>query len=160
LNNDKQLNINKMNEGIKMKGQIEVILEDRYGKVKQREISDNTITDAYLKYLLLQGMSPFAATSRVSAGNLVSAAVPSSFGIYVMSEPIVVNRDTYLPPYVDNARNGLLPAVAFYNVDGATTETPQVMIRKTRTAFSTAQSWNILWSMLKRRIPAQFVRLR
>jgi hypothetical protein len=115
----------------KMSGRIEVTLEDRKGRVKQREVVDNTITDAYLKYVLYQSMTTanlVSSTRATASGNLISAALPNSYGIYLMSEPITVNPDTYLPPYVDDARTGLHPSVSFYNVAGATAEAAQVMI--------------------------------
>jgi hypothetical protein len=120
-----------MDNKFNMKGQIEVILEDQNGTVKQREVVDNTITDAYLKYVLTQCMTTanlVAATRSAASGNLLSATAPNQFGVYVMSEPITVNPDTYLPPYVDDSRIGLHPSVSFYNVAGATVESAQVMI--------------------------------
>jgi hypothetical protein len=119
-----------MNDGMKMKGQIEVILEDKSGKVKQREVVENTITDAYLKYVLYQCMSltNLANATRQGTGGLISADAPNKFGIYVMSEPVKVSPDTYLPPYVDESRRGLSPLVSFYNNGGTTTESSQEMI--------------------------------
>jgi hypothetical protein len=114
-----------------LRGQIEVRLEDRFGGLKKREIVDNTITDAYLKYVLYDCMTLanlVAVTRATASGSLIASAVPNKFGIYAMSEPIVVNPDTYLPPYVDESRTGLHPSVSFYNVAGATTEASQVMI--------------------------------
>ena len=36
-------------ENLKIKGQIEVILEDEHGNVKYREIKNNTVTDGFLR---------------------------------------------------------------------------------------------------------------
>jgi hypothetical protein len=118
-------------DNLRMKGEIEVRLEDLNGRIKQREVVRNTITDAYLKYALHQLMTTtnlVAATRATASGSMASAGAVNSFGIYVMSEPITVTADTYLPPYVDDARTGLSPTVSFYNVAGATTESSQVMI--------------------------------
>jgi hypothetical protein len=65
-------------EGIELRGYIEATVEDRYGRVRQKEVQKNTITDGYLKYLLYQSMTTaglVGITRATASGNLVSAAV-------------------------------------------------------------------------------------
>ena len=104
-----------------LKGQIEVILEDEHGVVKHREIQDNTITLPALKYMLYLMMSNGSLNNitRATQGTTMpSPAAPSTFGIYVMSSPVDIKKDTFRPPYVDNTGIGLHPNVSFYNLAG------------------------------------------
>jgi hypothetical protein len=68
------------------------------------------------------------ATRATASGSMNAASIPTEFGVYVMSEPITVNPDTYLPPYVDEDRTGLHPSVSFYSVAGSATESIREMI--------------------------------
>jgi hypothetical protein len=115
----------------KMEGELEVILEDRNGNVKQRESVKNTITNPYLKWVLFQLMSGpnlVNITRATASGSQTANAAPTIFGIYVMSEPITVTPETCIPPYVDESRAGLHPSVTFYNANGGSTESTQEMI--------------------------------
>lgn len=116
---------------LKLKGQIEVILEDQHGKVKHREVKDNTITDPFLKHSLYQMMSQNYlnnVTRATSGGTMPSVTAPTSFGIYTMKTPVDIKKDTFKPPYVGNLGTDLHPDVTFYNLAGSSSENSQQMI--------------------------------
>jgi hypothetical protein len=115
---------------IGLKGQIEILLEDKRGNVKRREVHDNTITDAYLKHALYGMMtaSNFVNTTRATAGGTMSVGAPGNFGIYAMSIPVNIQKDTYRAPYVNESGTALHPDVAFYNLAGGATESAMEMI--------------------------------
>ncbi|MDR1937313.1 MAG: hypothetical protein LBQ73_02280 [Tannerellaceae bacterium] len=115
-----------------LSGKYTVTLTDREsGRVLQRVEKHNTITNAYKKYALnalLTATNLVAATRAAAGGSMPSAAAPTSFGLYLMNEQVGVHPDTYLAPYVDEARNGINGKVSFYDVGGAATEASNVMI--------------------------------
>jgi hypothetical protein len=120
-----------MNSKSKMRGEIEVRLEDKRGNVKERQVVQNTITDPYLKLVLMNAMvmgsSNLNNITKGGSGNFVSGTNIATYGIYAMSDLVTINRDTYLPPYVDKTQTGLHPSVVFYNVNGNTTESIKEM---------------------------------
>jgi hypothetical protein len=59
---------------------------------------------------------------------MVSQSAPSGFGLYLLGEEVNVNANTFLPPYVNQARNDVNAKVTFRNVAGETTETTSIMI--------------------------------
>lgn len=116
---------------VNLKGQIEVIIENRNGEVKYHEIKDNAITNAYLKFALYQMMShnPLNNVTRSTAGGSIPVATSiGTFGIYVMSKPVNIRQNTYKPPYTGVVNSQLHPDVTFYNANGATAESAQVMV--------------------------------
>lgn len=132
----------------KIQGEIEVILEDRKGRIKARESHKNTITEAYLRHvfynMLTVGMSDdsYYGSSGLAKvlqsalyssdyspnGNLLFRSAPTEYGIYAMNKTIDVQPDTFVPPYVSGNHTALDSSVTFYNVNGAASENSQVMV--------------------------------
>jgi len=116
---------------LKLKGQIEVVLEDQYGNVKHREVKDNTITNPFLKHSLYLMMTNNVLNDTVRATKgttMPSVTIPSSIGIYAMKTPVNIQKNTFKPPYVGTSGVDLHPDVTFYNLSGAASETSLQMI--------------------------------
>ena len=121
-----------------IKGTVEVVLEDQYGRVKQRERANNTVT------LAARDMALWAAMyygwgnnlTRVSSGAaILESRAFSSFGIYTMNRDVIINPLQCEAPYVDDLATGVHPDVSFYNVDGGTVETGQEMVPNNARCF-------------------------
>lgn len=116
---------------LKLNGQIEVILLDENGQVKHREVKDNTITQAALKYMLYLMMSNTGlnnVTRATHGTSMPASGAPAQFGLYVMSKEVDIRKDTFRPPYVDDNGIDINSDVTFYNLNGGTTEASNQMI--------------------------------
>ncbi len=128
-----QYTVGKNMEHLKLQGEIEVVLEDRDGNIKERQVVSNAITEAYERYvfydMLNAGTLSSLFRSNIRSGfNFLSRTLPSSFGIYALSEDIDIKKDTFLPPYVGADQCSLAENVSFYNIAGSMTESTQEMI--------------------------------
>ncbi len=120
-------------ENLKLQGEIEVVLEDRDGKVKERQVVSNAITEAYERYVFYDMLNAGTLSSLLrsntrSGCNFLTRTLPSVFGLYAMNHDIDIKRDTFLPPYVGDNQTSLADNVSFYNVGGSATESTQEMI--------------------------------
>ncbi len=120
-------------ENLTLQGEIEVVLEDRDGKVKERQIVTNAITEAYERYVFYDMLNAGTLSSLLrsntrSGFNFLTRTLPSLFGLYAMNHDIDIKRDTFLPPYVGDNQTALADGVSFYNVGGSVTESTQEMI--------------------------------
>lgn len=118
-------------ENLKIKGQIEVRLEDKNGNIKYREVKDNTITGGFLRWWLQSIMNggPMNTVSRGAANGALRAQEAMQYpGIYLMKAPVNVKKNTFIAPYTDITRKALHPDVVFYNQNAATTETSAIML--------------------------------
>jgi hypothetical protein len=114
-----------MENSLKISGSIELILEDKDGNVKERQVHHNAITNAYKKLALsaiIKNTSPqFMALNQqnegINAGYSAAdgATLLSTCGIYLMNKTISVDPELSRPPYVDEYNNlGYDPSVVFY----------------------------------------------
>ncbi len=120
-------------EQFKLHGEIEVVVEDSSGNVRQRQIVSNAITEAYERYvfydMLNAGTLHSLLRSNTRTGfNFQARTLPTAFGIYAMSHDIEIKKDTFLPPYVGDNQSSLADGVSFYNVGGLMSESTQEMI--------------------------------
>ena len=120
-------------ENLTLQGEIEVVLEDRDGNVKQRQIVSNAITEAYERYVFYDMLNAGTLSSLLRSNtrtgfNFLTRTLPSLFGLYAMNHDIDIKRDTFLPPYVGDNQTSLADGVSFYNVGGSVTESTQEMI--------------------------------
>jgi hypothetical protein len=103
----------------KLKGTITVRIEDKTGKVKESCTVENTITNAFLKRILVSAFTQsnvgiaLRSASKPSTGQYVAYADSGSFGVYAMNKEITVDADTVVPHYVSTTRSGLDSSVAF-----------------------------------------------
>jgi hypothetical protein len=120
-----------MSDSMKLKGSVEVILQDKNGNVKQRELKDNSITNAAYRYFLYScfnttttaGLQTTLRCNAVLGTKAVKSRVdPATTGIYTLSQDVNVTGTTIVPPYVDNSRVGLNNKVSFFNVSGTAAE--------------------------------------
>lgn len=111
---------------VKVRGEVEIILEDENGKVKHRELHKNTITKPILWQMLgyvlntggPQAVTKFNTRSDYSAAN--------NCGIYLLDGDIDIKKETYEPPHL-NILGALNGRVAFKNENGETVESEKVM---------------------------------
>ena len=127
--NEKMMN----SEPLKLQGEIEVLVEDRDGNVKQRQIVTNTISEAYERYMFYDMMttgtlSALLRSNTRSGFNFLTRTIPTSFGIYAMDHDIALQKNTFLPPYVGDNLVSLSPSVSFYNIGGTNTESTREML--------------------------------
>ena len=120
-------------ENLTLQGEIEVVLEDRDGKVKERQIVTNAITEAYERYVFYDMLNAGTLSSLLRSNtrtgfNFLTRTLPSLFGLYAMNHDIDIKKDTFLPPYVGDNQASLADGVSFYNVGGSTTESTKEMI--------------------------------
>lgn len=135
----------KKKENTGLAGKYTVTLTDREGRVIKKVVKHNLITNAYKKYALYQMMyaSNLVNVTRANAGSLPSQSMPSGFGLYLLNEEVSVHANTFLPPYVNQARNDVNSRVTFRNSAGETTETTAVIIPvDSACAFDELQSEN------------------
>lgn len=119
-------------ENITFQGEIEVILEDKNGNIKHREVKKNTVTDGYLRYMFYDSLNHGNLSTILRSNirtnfNLLERTVPNAFGIYALNDTVDIKSDTYIPPYVDLSMKSL-KNVTFYNSSGTLSETNSVMI--------------------------------
>jgi hypothetical protein len=129
------------NRIIDIQGTIEIRIEDKYGNVKHRSKTKNTITRAALTQILASGLSNTAGLQNVfgtgfgrECGQIVTP-LPGALGIYCMSRPICVSPCMIYRSYLNTAQSKIQSGsvehnllVPFYNdapeIDGSTPEMP------------------------------------
>jgi hypothetical protein len=121
-------------ENSHLQGEIEVIVEDKNGTVKSRQVVSNAITDGFLRYAFYDMMNAGGTLNKVlrsdirTGYNFLSRVAPTNHGIYAMNRDIDIRYDTFVPPYKQATAQLLDPGVVFYNIDGSSVENSQVMI--------------------------------
>ncbi len=114
-------------EPLKLQGEIAVVVEDRSGKVRERQIVSNAITEAYERYVFydmlnIGNLHSLLRSHTRSGFNFLARTLPTSFGIYALDRDIDINKGTFLPPYVGDDQASLAESVSFYNVGGSLSE--------------------------------------
>jgi hypothetical protein len=118
----------------KLKGTITVQIEDKTGKVKESCTVENTITDAFLKRLLISSFmqsnvaAALRSVSKPSTGQYVTYLDSGTFGVYALNKEIDVISETVIPPYVLTNMSSIDPSVTFYNNGASITETGSELI--------------------------------
>jgi hypothetical protein len=115
---------------MKIRGEVEVVIEDEAGRVIHRTRKNNTITEAAGRVLLWFMFYYGGGASTLLRKKDLSVATPSTCGIYTFDSEKPVAPDTMIPPFVNPSRGALAWDVKFYNVGNATSENAQIMVRR------------------------------
>lgn len=117
----------KNQEDFKVRGEIEVILEDENGNVKHREVHHNAITRPVLCQMLSSVLNTtgIQAVTKFNTRSDYTAANPC--GIFLLSEDIHITKDTHIPPHL-NIIGGYNDKIVFKNVNGETVENEDTML--------------------------------
>lgn len=117
----------KNQEGFKVSGEIEVILEDENGNVKHREVHHNAITRPALCQMLSSVLNTTGIQAVTKFNTRSDYAAANPCGIFLLSEDINITKDTHIPPHL-NIIGGYNDKIVFKNVNGETTENEKTML--------------------------------
>jgi hypothetical protein len=119
---------------ISLEGRITVQIEDKDGNVKDSCTVENTITNAFLKRVLVSAFTQgsiattLRSVSKPTTGQYASYVDSGTFGVYAMNKEIEVLAETVVPPYVRTSMSSSDPTLVFYNNGATVTESGMELI--------------------------------